>query len=473
METIAVDLIFLGFVIVLVILLLIYIHKTRKQMKELEAARIQAKNAMVEARKAGDEATRARQEAEAARAEAEAANRAKTDFLSNMSHNIRTPLNAIIGMTAIAGSHVEDSVKVADCLKKIESSGTHLLGVVNDVLDMSKIESGKFTLNVRPVSLRETLDVVRDIIHVELEAKSQKLEIRMEGLISEDVYCDGGRLNQVLINLLSNAVKYTPKGGTIVLSLAQKLSHRGKGYVQNHFSVRDNGIGMSEEFQKKLFPAEEHSAEEHAEEEHAVHVYEVHESGLGLTIIKHILDAMEGTIDVESAPGKGTAFYVTVDFEMVQEEQDRLLAESRFGEEADDPVQSDVWLEGMSILLAEDNEINAELACTILEDKGAFVEVAENGEIAYEKFAASSEGYYDLILMDLRMPVMNGLETTKAIRAMDRGDAITVLIVAMTADAFSEDIQNCLEAGMNGHISKPIDVPKLTKTLTKYLRFLG
>lgn len=214
METIAVDLIFLGFVIVLVILLLIYIHKTRKQMKELEAARIQARNAMVEARKAGDEATRARQEAEAARAEAEAANRAKTEFLSNMSHNIRTPLNAIIGMTAIAGSHAEDSVKVADCLKKIESSGTHLLGVVNDVLDMSKIESGKFTLNVRPVSLRETLDVVRDIIHVELEAKSQKLEIRMDGLISEDVYCDGGRLNQVLINLLSNAVKYTPQGGT-------------------------------------------------------------------------------------------------------------------------------------------------------------------------------------------------------------------------------------------------------------------
>lgn len=466
MESITVILIILllimaGMTLGLIVLML----KTRRHMQELEIARNQAKKAMVEARNAQDEAIRAGKEAELARAEAEAANRAKSEFLSSVSHNIRTPLNAIIGMTEIAKEHTETPEKIADCLNKIDHSGKHLLNVVNDVLDISQIESGKFTLHVKPVALRDNLNSVQDMIRAELEAKKQILTVQVNELISEDVYCDGSRLDQVLLNLLSNAVKYTPEGGKIELSVSQEKSHKGKGYIKTCFSVRDNGIGMSEEFQHDLF----HTGTQ--EERH--HVYQVQGPGLGLAITKYIIDAMEGTLDVESTPGKGTSFFVAADFEAVQEEKDRELAESQAKEDADYFERSDVWLEGLCILLAEDNEINAELACTILEEKGAFVEVAENGKIAHDKFEESSEGYYDLILMDLRMPVMNGLETTKAIRALDRADAATVPIIAMTADAFSVDVQNCLEAGMNGHLSKPIDVPKLTKTLVKYLRFLG
>ncbi|MEZ3436454.1 MAG: response regulator [Lachnospiraceae bacterium] len=517
--------------------------------------------------------------------EAVRANRAKSEFLSNMSHDIRTPMNGIIGMTAIAMTNIQEPARVQDCLKKISLSSKHLLGLINDVLDMSKIESGKLTLNIDVLSLKDTMNSIVNIIQPQIKEKRQHFDIFIQDILAEDVYCDGVRLNQVLINLLSNAIKFTPAEGRINVYLTQEKSPAGEQYVRCHFRVKDNGIGMSPEFQKKIF--ESFSREDSK-------VQKIEGTGLGMAITKYIVDKMEGTIGVESEVGSGSEFHVTLDLEKVmvsggdmvlppwrmlvvdnneelcqsavsalkeigvsaewavsgkkalemverhykshedyevvlldwkmpdmdgmetarqirrivgddvpiliisaydwsdiEEEaaeagihgfiskplfKSNLYAElRRFIDEAESlPEEGQESSEkmdftGRRILLAEDIELNWEIAEDILTEVGFKVEWAENGEICVKKFEESAVGYYDAILMDIRMPVMDGYGATEAIRALKRADA-GLPIIAMTADAFAEDIKRSKDAGMNEHISKPIDIGRLIKVLEKYLK---
>ncbi len=545
--------------VILVVLLLIfgkYFSMTRKQIKELEEARQMAEHA----------------------------NRAKSEFLSNMSHDIRTPMNAIVGMTAIATANIDNRQQVQNCLKKITLSSRHLLGLINDVLDMSKIESGKMTLNYDQVSLREVMEGIVNISQPQVRAKKQQFNVSIHDISAENVCCDGIRLNQVLLNLVSNAVKFTPDGGVINLSLYEEVSPVGEDYVRIHFQVKDNGIGMSPEFKEKVF-------ESFVREDNA-RVNRTEGSGLGMTITKYIVDAMKGTIEVESELGKGTMFHVVLDMEkgVVQEQDmilpewnmlvvddDRELCESTVvslksigvkaewtldGETAvkmvmkhherhddyqiilidwklpgmngietarkisqcvgeDIPIllisaydwadieneareagidgfiskplfkstlfyglrpfmtdldelperenESEEDLQDKRILLAEDNELNWEVAEDLLSELGLSLDWAENGQICVDKFQASEPGHYDAVLMDIRMPVMGGYEAAHMIRNSGRQDA-DIPIIAMTADAFSEDIQKCLEAGMNAHVSKPIDAPSVARLLKKYMK---
>lgn len=518
--------------------------------------------------------------------EAKDANAAKSEFLSNMSHDIRTPLNGIIGMTAIASEHIDDRNRVQDCLHKITLSGKHLLGLINDVLDMAKIESGKMSLHMDELSLRETMDTVCDITRVQIKEKAQHFDIFIRNVLSENIYCDGVRLNQVLLNLLSNAIKFTPEEGSIHVKLWQEESPKGNEYVLTHFCVADTGIGMTPEFMETIFEAFTRAD--------AKRVHKTQGTGLGMAITKRIIDSMGGTIEVESELDKGTSFHVMLDLRRVEDPDQELLlpplnilvvddnedlcltaAESltalgtnpqwcTSGEDAlklvidahergedffailvdyrmpgmsgietvkkirnvlgdktpigmisaydftdirdeaeeagvrnfiskplfkstlhhelcrfvEDSADSSVtlWesskhldLQGMHILLAEDNDINAEITIMILEENGASADRAEDGRLAVEFFERSQPGEYDAILMDLRMPHMDGLEATRAIRDLPRDDAGTIPIIAMTADAFSEDAQRCLDAGMNAHLPKPIDIDVLKHTLVKFI----
>lgn len=520
------------------------------------------------------------------RAEKEAvqANRAKSEFLSNMSHDIRTPMNGIVGMTAIAMANIDDMDRVRDCLGKITLSSKHLLGLINDVLDMSKIESGKLTLNLNQISLHETMDSIVNIVKQQIEAKRQHFDIFIQNIQVEEVYCDSVRLNQVLINLLSNAVKFTPEGGVINVYLEQEDSTLGENYVRCHFRVKDSGIGMTPEFQKTIFDT--------FTREKKASVDRTEGTGLGMAITKCIVDAMEGTITLQSEPEKGTEFHVTVDLEKaVTKEADMILPPWRMlvvdnnealclsavsslkeigidaewamsgrdavelvkkrhqegnnyeiilldwkmpgmdgletareirkllgddvpiliisaydwseiekeaesvgihgfiskplfksnlylglsrymksdvsGEEVQESTDEQQFV-GKRILLAEDNDLNWEIAEELLSDVGFLLERAENGRVCVERFEQSVEGYYDVILMDIRMPVMSGYEAAEAIRGLSRGD-VNLPIIAMTADAFSEDIEHCKECGMNEHVSKPIDVDRLLQILQKYL----
>lgn len=518
-----------------------------------------------------------------AKLEADHANKAKSEFLSNMSHDIRTPMNGIVGMTAIAVNNIDDKERVRDCLRKITLSSKHLLGLINDVLDMSKIESGKFTLNMDIVSLRDAMESIVNIVQPQVKAKKQHFDIFIKKIQTENIYCDSVRLNQVLINLLSNAIKYTPEKGRINIYLSQEESPLGSQYVRCHFRVKDNGIGMSEEFQKTIFDT--------FTREKVTQVDKTEGAGLGMAITKCIVDAMKGTIELHSKSGEGSEFHITLDLErakqriedvvlppwntlvvdnnedlchsaaaalkeiginaeyalsgkeaveMVKKRHDaqddyqlvlidwkmpemdgletareirkRLGAEvpiliisaydwSDIKDEAMEAgangfiskplFKSNLYLglskfiedegtvsalkeeeekdfTGRKILLAEDNDLNWEIANEILSTAGFKLEHAENGKICVEKFEASEEGTYDVILMDIRMPVMNGYDAAKTIRGLDRADA-HLPIIAMTADAFSEDIQHSLDCGMNAHISKPIDVKKLMDELAKYL----
>lgn len=523
-------------------------------------------------------------ELDRARREATKANKAKSEFLSSMSHDIRTPMNGIVGMTAIAMANIDDLARVKDCLGKITLSSRHLLGLINDVLDMSKIESGKLSLNLNQVSLREAMENIVNIVQPQVKARQQQFDIFIRDICTEDVYCDSIRLNQVLINLLSNAIKFTPERGMIHVSLTQEASPLGENYVRCHFEVKDNGIGMTKEFQEKIFDT--FTREEKAQ------VDKIEGTGLGMAITKAIVDVMNGSIELESAPGEGSRFHITLDFERaavkeedmhlppwrmlvvdnnedlclsavsalkelginahwatdgesalrMAEEQNkegndyevvlldwkmpdmdglhtarkmrhllgdkvRILIISAYDwtdieEEAkevgiygfiskplfksnlflglskyllDSPdtkpekLVEDKDFEGKHILLAEDNDLNWEIAQEILSEAGFTLERAENGKICVEKFEESKPGTYDLILMDIRMPVMNGYDAAKAIRALSRPDQ-NLPILAMTADAFSDDIQRCLECGMNEHIAKPIDISRLTQILKKYLK---
>ena len=555
-------------VVILGALLLVfykYFGLTRQQLRQVEEAR---------------------QSAEAARKEAEHANRAKSEFLSNMSHDIRTPMNAIVGMTAIATANLDSPQQVKNCLKKITLSSKHLLGLINDVLDMSKIESGKMTLNVDQVSLREVVDSIVSICQPQVKAKRQLFDVFIHDISTENVLCDSVRLNQVLLNLLSNAIKFTPEGGEIHMTLYEEALPKGEDYVRIHIQVKDNGIGMSEEFQKHIFDsfAREDSARVHRTEG----------TGLGMAITKYIVvDAMGGSIEMNSRQGGGTEFNVTLDMEkaLVMEEDmilpnwnmlvvddDRQLCEStvsalnsigvnaewtldgesavemvvkrhrrgdeyqiilldwklpgmdgiatahRIRQELGDKVpillisaydwgeiegkareagvtgfiskplfKSTLFnslrqfadlpeveeeetvcercrdLTGKRILLAEDNELNWEIANELLSAEGLVLDWAENGQLCVEMFQKSPAGYYDAILMDVRMPVMGGYEATQVIRTLDRPDR-DLPIIAMTADAFAEDVKRSFDCGMNAHIAKPIDVGDVMRLLAKFIK---
>ena len=397
----------------------------------------------------------ARKAAEQARKEAEQANAAKQEFLSSMSHDIRTPMNAIIGMTSLALDNADDPKRVRDYLGKIALSSKHLLGLINDVLDISKIESGKMTLNVEPVSLREAMDSIVNIMQPQVTAKNQQFKAAAQEILSENVRCDGVRLNQVLINLLGNAVKFTPEKGAVQLTVYQEALPEDASRVRTHFLVSDTGIGMSKEYQKVIF--ESFSREDNTR------VRKTEGSGLGMAITKCIVDAMGGTISVRSEQGRGSEFHVVLDLERA--------AAPAASESADGGTEraNDVVLKGRRILLAEDNELNWEVARELLSVLELELDWAENGEICVEKFRNAPAGHYDAIIMDVRMPVMDGYEATAAIRGLERTDA-DIPIIAMTADAFSEDIQRCLECGMNDHLAKPIDIQAVTFKLKKYLK---
>ena len=551
-----------GCAIVLGALLLVfaeYLKMNRRQMRELDNAR----------------------------QEAVQANKAKSEFLSNMSHDIRTPMNAIVGMTAIAVANINDTQQVQNCLKKIALSSKHLLGLINDVLDMSKIESGKLTLNVDQVSLREVMDSIVSIVQPQVRAKHQNFDVFIHDITTENVCCDSVRLNQVLINILGNAVKFTPEEGHIHVSMYEEASPKGEDYVRIHLSVKDDGIGMTPEYREKIF--------ESFSREDSSRVRKTEGSGLGMAITKYIVDAMDGIIEVDSELGHGSDFRVILDLEKAQVmeadmvlpdwkmlvvDDDRQLCESTvsslqsIGVKADwtldaesaiemvaehrkkhddyqiilldwklpgmdgisaareirrlygndfpillisaydwseieaeakeagitgfiskplfkstlfyglkpyvlperetvqkkKPREADIDLTGRRVLLAEDNDLNWEIAEELLRELGLELEWAENGKICLEKFQASAPGFYDGILMDLRMPVMTGYEATEAIRALERPDAKTIPIIAMTADAFSEDIQKCLACGMNAHVAKPIDIREVAKQLLKFIQ---
>ena len=393
-------------------------------------------------------------EMDAARKEAEQANMAKQDFLSSMSHDIRTPMNAIIGMTSLALENTDNPEQVRDYLGKIALSSKHLLGLINDVLDISKIESGKMTLNVEPVPLREAMDSIVNIMQPQVAAKRQQFHVTVREILSENVCCDGVRLNQVLINLLGNAVKFTPEKGSVQMTVYQEALPEDASLVRTHFLVSDTGIGMSKEYQKTIF--ESFSREDNNR------VRKTEGSGLGMAITKCIVDAMGGTISVRSEQGQGSEFHVVLDLKR---------AAAPAVSEAPDGVggAGDVVLKGKRVLLAEDNELNWEVARELLSGLELELDWAENGKICVEKFEKSPFGFYDAIIMDVRMPVMDGYEATAAIRGLERPDA-ELPIIAMTADAFSEDIQRCLACGMNDHLAKPIDIQTVACKLKKYLK---
>ena len=426
-----------------------------------------------------------------------AANRAKRDFLFNMSHDIRTPMNAIIGYTTLAETNLTQPAKVADYLRKISTASQHLLSLINDVLDMSRIESGRVVLEQKPVHLPTLVQDVRDIIQSNITAKGLAFTVDLAGVRDENVIGDPLRIQRILLNILSNAVKFTPSGGSITLRVVEKsgapdgLDSRGVSdaqgepalvnpdgraaggvsdgdgeatsmapaeagandaplrYAEYEFHVRDTGIGMSAEYQKHIY--EQFSREETST------VSKTEGTGLGMPITKRLVEMMDGSIDLVSAPGQGTEFTVHL----------RLPLAGKPKEET--PV-ADPAFAGMRLLVVEDNELNMEITTTVLEEAGFIVDQAENGEVALEKIATAAPGEYALVLMDIQMPVMDGYETTRRIRALPDPAKAQIPIVAMTANAFAEDRENALAAGMNEHIAKPFDIHTLLWKLAEILK---
>lgn len=522
------------------------------------------------------------QELNRARKEAIHANKAKSEFLASMSHDIRTPMNAIIGMTEIALKNIDDAARVQDCLGKVKLSSKHLLGLINDVLDMSKIESGKMTLNMNQISLRDTMDDMVNIIRTQVKGRNQYFDIFIHDIIAENVYCDGVRLNQVLLNLLSNAVKFTPEGGRIDVYVYQESSPLGEEYARTHFMVEDTGIGMSKEFQEKIFDT--------FTRENSEQVQNINGTGLGMAITKNIVELMNGTIELQSELGKGSRFHVILDLKKAETEEEMMLPDwnilvvddnellctsavanleelgvhadwtldgekaiqmveehhnkgddyrfvlidwkmpdmdglqtireirKRMGKEipiflisaydwsdiedeakaediegfiskplfkstlytclcrytdkeekpSEPPKVQAMDFTGKHILIAEDIDLNWEIASEILASFGFELDRAVNGKDCVEKFESSGIGFYDAILMDIRMPVMNGYDAAKEIRKLERSDK-DIPIIAMTADAFSNDVQYCLDCGMNDHVAKPLDIKELLRILQKFM----
>ena len=540
-----------------------YYRLTKRQLHALEEARETAEKAMLSA---------------------ERSNRAKNEFLSNMSHDIRTPMNGIMGMTSIAIDSLDNPPRVRSCLKRINVSSRHLLGLINDMLDMSKLESGKLILNIEPICLRDIMKNITTIIQPQIQEKEQHFNIYIHNIFHENICADRVRLSQILLNILGNAVKFTPEGGIIEADLYEEPSPRGDDYIRSHLHIRDNGIGMSREFQDKIF-------EPFAREDNA-RVSKIAGAGMGMTITKYIVDAMGGKISVESEQGKGSHFHIILDMEKAMHHEKKMYlpnrnvlvidddetagnlavsslesigqhAESvtdikqafrmieerhshneyydiilldwdiqnqdgietakelldRFGKELpillltdgewdeleakaertgicgfiskplfrsslyyglrqftevmtprqEQHEEPEIDLRGRRILIAEDNELNWEIAREMLSEFELEMEWAENGQICVEKFEQSAPDWYDAILMDLRMPVMTGFEAAEAIRNLGRRDARTIPIIAVSADAFADDIQKCLDYGMNAHTPKPLDSQAVLSLLGQYL----
>ena len=389
---------------------------------------------------------------EAALEIAEKASQAKTDFLSNMSHDIRTPMNAIVGLTTLMENELDQPEKLAEHLHKLESSGQLLLGIINNILDMSRIESGKTTLSVEPMHLSQQLDQLSTMIRAQASEKAQTFTVSTH-LRHENLLADPTRLNQVLMNILSNAVKYTPCGGHIRFEVEELP--RNEHYAKYSFVVQDDGIGMSEAYQKTLFDPftrEERSG-----------TNKVQGTGLGMAITKNIVDLMGGSISVESATGKGTRFEVVLEFP-IDTEADAVPEAQVLPEEPEDVSP----LCGMNFLCAEDNAINAEILELLLESKGAHCKIYPNGQELVDAFASVKPGDYDMILMDVQMPVMDGLEATRRIRSSENPLGQVIPILAMTANAFLEDMQKSKEAGMDEHLSKPVDIDALEQTVKRF-----
>ena len=384
---------------------------------------------------------------------AEAASRSKQDFLFNMSHDIRTPMNAIIGFTNLAEQHIDDKEKTRDYLEKIMSSSQHLLALINDVLDMSRIENGKVNIEATPVCVTEQMQLVKDVVNSEIEAKGLTYIEKTENLDDIYVYADALHVNRVLMNILGNAVKFTPEGGTVALTIRERHSEHPE-HAYYDFIIEDNGIGMSEEFVSRIF-------EQFAREKTST-VSRTQGTGLGMSITKSLVDLMGGTIDVESELGKGSRFTVSLEFKITTED----IVEGHITERE---VPTNVDLSGRKILLAEDNDLNREIAIAILEAAGFEVETVCDGSEALDKINTHAADYYDLILMDIQMPMMNGYEATRSIRSLEDPDKARIPIVAMTANAFDEDKKNAFAAGMDDHIAKPIDTTTLTKTIEQVL----
>ena len=387
---------------------------------------------------------------------AEEANKAKSEFLSAMSHDIRTPMNAITGMTALAAAHLDDRERVADCLKKISVSSRHLLSLVNDILDMSKIESSKITLNRMSISLSGLVEQLSAIIAPQAGGAGLRFVINKGDIRHDCFYGDVLRINQILINILSNAVKFTPEGGTVEFRIEELETCREPEHTRYRFTVRDTGIGMSEEFLAHIFDPFTRSNRTAG----------IEGTGLGLSITKGLVDLMGGTISVESRVGEGTTFCVELEGEYADG------MDSDVSEETDAGILepgADTLLAGRRFLIAEDNAINAEIISELLRMFGAEPVLRQNGAQAVREFRDAPAGTYDAVLMDIQMPVMNGYEAARAIRETDREDAGTIPVIAMTANAFAEDIQAARDAGMTAHIAKPIDVGMLKNTLTRIL----
>ena len=381
---------------------------------------------------------------------AENANKAKTDFLSNMSHDIRTPMNAIIGMTSLIRHDAGNKAKVIEYADKIDISSQHLLGIINDVLDMSKIEAGKTVFKYTDFSILDFITELNTIFHSQIDEKNQTLTIIKENIRHEWVNGDQVHLMQIFSNLVSNAVKYTQEGGKIQF-LVEECETKSSVYAKYRFLVSDNGMGMSADFKDTIFDAFTRAESSMTNK--------IQGTGLGMAITKNLIEAMGGTIDVESELGQGSCFEVLIDLRIAE---DRFVSSAEQAEK-DEPAGN--VLKGMRFLCAEDNELNAEILMELLKIEGAECTICENGKRVLEAFEQSAPGDYDMILMDVQMPVMNGYEATKAIRRSSHELAKTIPIIAMTANAFSEDIQHSLAAGMNAHVSKPIEMKVLEKTI--------
>ena len=427
----------------------------QKQQQELQAekeANLRLEQYNIQLTQANDEMRRAQDAAAEALQSAERASKAKTDFLANMSHDIRTPMNAIIGITTLMKNELHQPEKLAEHLGKLENSGQLLLGIINDILDMSRIESGKTTLNEEKMNLSQQISQLDSIIRQQAGQRRQTFTVETH-LQHENVLADPNRLNRVLMNILSNAVKYTPTGGHIRFEVDELP--RNEHYARYRFVVQDDGIGMSEAYQKTLFDPftrEERSG-----------TNKVQGTGLGMAITKNIVDLMGGSINVESTTGKGTRFEVVLEFP-VDAEADTVPEAQVLPEEEEGTSP----LSGMKFLCAEDNAINAEILELLLESKGAHCKIYPNGQEIVDAFASVKPGEYDMILMDVQMPVMDGLEATRRIRNGENPLGRIIPILAMTANAFLEDMQKSKEAGMDVHLSKPVDIAALEQTVKHF-----
>ena len=401
-------------------------------------------------------------------------NRAETIFLNSISHDIRTPLNVIIGYTALASAHVNEAQEVKRYLSKIQTASKHLLLLVNDVLDMSHIESGTLKLEHAPVYFPDVLEDLKSIVQTDISAKQLEFHVDTKNMVHKNVITDKLRLNQVLLNILENAVKYTRPGGKICFQI-QELKGQEPGFAKYEFRVKDTGIGMSEEFIAHIF--------EPFSREQTSTVSGIEGMGLGMAIVKKIVDRMGGTIAVKSRQGKGTEVIVILKFKVSSQpvanemralsrpeqmetfsEKEKAKQENLKEESSENPFKN------KKILLVEDNELNREIAVELLKEEGFILDTAEDGTIAVEKMRTAKPGQYDLILMDIQMPIMDGYEATRQIRKLKNPETANIPIIAMTANAFEEDRQKALEAGMNEHVAKPIDLARLLEVVKKVLK---